>query len=235
MTLPDYTVRESQRAKHPSIQVSVDKGLVVVVPKGFNKQEIPKILEKQRKWIEKTLHQNEQKREFLQAKDPEPLPEKITLTAIAQQWQVEYIPEPTKHITWTVRSPKRLIIRGDIANIELCKRALQRWLALVAHRHLEPWLRKVSQQTGLTYGNSSVRGQKTLWASCSKERNISLNYKLLFLPESLVHYVFVHELCHTIHFNHSAKFWALVQTKDTNYKSCDRELREAWRYVPIWV
>jgi len=50
-----------------------------------------------------------------------------------------------------------------------------------------------------------------------------------------VRYVFIHELCHTIHMNHSPKFWALVAEKEPNYQQIDRELRKAWRYVPAWA
>jgi predicted metal-dependent hydrolase len=45
----------------------------------------------------------------------------------------------------------------------------------------------------------------------------------------------VHELCHTIHLNHSAQFWALVREKDPNYKAIDQELRRSSHYVPNWL
>jgi predicted metal-dependent hydrolase len=50
-----------------------------------------------------------------------------------------------------------------------------------------------------------------------------------------VRYVFVHELCHTIHMNHSAAFWNLVAEKEPNYERLDTELQNVWRYVPAWV
>jgi predicted metal-dependent hydrolase len=64
---------------------------------------------------------------------------------------------------------------------------------------------------------------------------ISLNYKLLFLPPEVVRYVFVHELCHTIHMNHSTAFWNLVAEKEPDYECLDTELQNVWRYVPAWV
>jgi hypothetical protein len=100
---------------------------------------------------------------------------------------------------------------------------------------LIPWLRQTSQEIKLPFNRAAVRGQKTLWASCSSKSNISLNFKLLFLPPHLVRYVFIHELCHTIHLNHSRKFWALVAEKEPNYRQYDAELNKAWVYIPEWL
>jgi predicted metal-dependent hydrolase len=57
----------------------------------------------------------------------------------------------------------------------------------------------------------------------------------LFLPPYLVRYIFIHELCHTVHLNHSADFWNLVAAKEPNYKLYDSELNKGWCYVPEWV
>ncbi|NER00558.1 MAG: M48 family metallopeptidase [Cyanothece sp. SIO2G6] len=101
--------------------------------------------------------------------------------------------------------------------------------------HLPQWLASVSQEIGLSYQKVGIRRQKTLWASCSSKSNISLNDKLMFLPFPLIRYILVHELCHTVHLNHSSDFWALVATKDPNYKRADAAIKEAGQYVPDWL
>ena len=47
-------VRESGRAKHVSIKISVVGEVEVVVPVGFDRAQLPELLEKRRDWIEKT-------------------------------------------------------------------------------------------------------------------------------------------------------------------------------------
>ena len=70
-----------------------------------------------------------------------------------------------------------------------------------------------------------IKNQKTRWGSCSKQRNLNLNYKIVFLPEQHQNYIIVHELCHLKEFNHSRNFWALVAKTIPNYASIRKELR----------
>jgi hypothetical protein len=58
---------------------------------------------------------------------------------------------------------------------------------------------------------------------------------LLFLDPPLVRYLFVHELCHTRHLNHSTAFWRLVQRIEPDFQRLEARLTDAWRAVPAWV
>ncbi len=60
---------------------------------------------------------------------------------------------------------------------------------------------------GYTYNRVFIRNQRTRWGSCSHHNNISLNMKLVLLPEELMDYVILHELVHTHRKDHSKAFW----------------------------
>ncbi len=126
------------------------------------------------------------------------------------------------------------MVSGNISR-RGCTGALRRWTAKKARAYLPAWLRQVSAELDLPFDRASLRKQRTRWASCSARRTISINEKLLFVPALLVEYVFVHELCHTVQLNHSRRFWRLVSCYEPNFKTLDRELRRAWRYVPWWM
>lgn len=233
--LPQYRVRESIKAKHVSLKMTVQGGLEVIIPRGFDQSRIPEILHTKQSWIERTIGRLEEQRQQLSIQASPTLPDRLELRAIGQCWTVEYQPTGFSRVTLTEKGKSRLILRGSTQNGDLCKALLQQWLSHKAYQRLVPWLWSVSQELELPFHKASIRGQKTLWASCSQQCNISLNYKLLFLPPKLVRYVFVHELCHTIHLNHSTQFWALVREKDPHYKAIDQELRRSSHYVPNWL
>ncbi len=233
--LPQYRVRESIKAKHVSLKMTVQGGLEVIIPQGFDQSRIPDILHTKQSWIERTIGRLEEQRQQLLIESSPALPEQLALRAIDQLWNIEYQPTGFSRVTLTEKGKSRLILRGSIHNEELCRALLQQWLTHKAYQRLVPWLWSVSQELELPFHKASIRAQKTLWASCSQQCNISLNLKLLFLPPELVRYVFVHELCHTVHLNHSARFWALVEEKDPNYKAIDKELRKSGHYVPGWL
>jgi len=89
-----------------------------------------------------------------------------------------------------------------------------------------PRLSYFSDKHNLKINQVRIKEQKTLWGSCSSKNNINLNYLLIMAPMKVIDYVIVHELVHTIHKNHSAKFWQKVETIMPNYKDARNWLKD---------
>ena len=77
-----------------------------------------------------------------------------------------------------------------------------------AKKVLPPRLAALAGKHNLKYTCCSVRNSHTRWGSCSGKGNISLSIYLVLLPDELIDYVLLHELCHTLEMNHSERFWA---------------------------
>lgn len=71
-------------------------------------------------------------------------------------------------------------------------------------------LKELAGAHGFTFSSCSVRDSHSRWGSCSSRGSINLSIYLLLLPEELIDYVLLHELCHTVEMNHSERFWSLL-------------------------
>ncbi len=71
----------------------------------------------------------------------------------------------------------------------------------------------------------AIKNQKTRWGSCSRLGNLNFNYKLIYLPQKLVDYVVLHELCHLKEMNHSSRFWELIERVIPDYKLVRKQLK----------
>ncbi|MBI2862135.1 MAG: DUF45 domain-containing protein [Chloroflexi bacterium] len=233
--IPDYQVRESTKAKSVRLEVSVRHGLVVVVPEGFEASQIHALIVRKRAWIEKAFRKVLQRGGHVEPGPAGQLPQHIPLQAIGEEWTIQNQRTEARWVTAVGRSDDTILVRGNIEDTAVYLGALRRWITRKAHGHLSPWLQQLSEDEGLPFGRTLVKSQRTRWASCSWHKTISINQNLLFLPAYLVRYIFIHELCHTIHLNHSRKFWALVGHKEPGYSALRKELHDAWRWVPAWI
>jgi predicted metal-dependent hydrolase len=155
------------------------------------------------------------------------LPTNLNLLAIEQNWQIIYEKANRTNTKLIERPTSELVILSKNHEQNIVTRILKKWLSLKAKQYLTPLLHNCSETTNLTYSSVNFRNQKTIWGSCSSLKKISLNIHLLFLPTNLVKHVLLHELCHTVHMNHSAKFWQLLRMFDSNCEQHKLELRNA--------
>lgn len=83
---------------------------------------------------------------------------------------------------------------------------------------------------GVSYRNITIREQKTRWGSCSSEKNLNFNWKLILAPPEVLDYVVIHELCHLKEMNHSKAFWDEVEKVMPEYETYKLWLKEnGWR------
>jgi predicted metal-dependent hydrolase len=101
---------------------------------------------------------------------------------------------------------------------------VEAWYRREARRCLPLRMAPYEELLGARAKRISIRAQRTRWGSCSSHGTICLNWRLLLLPADLCDYVLVHELCHLRHLDHSAKFWALVESVFPDYDEREQRL-----------
>lgn len=83
---------------------------------------------------------------------------------------------------------------------------------------LDALIKKWEGVMNVKSGGFDIRLMRTRWGSCSKrDKSLRFNVRLIDTPAECVEYVVVHELAHLIEFNHSKRFYAVLD-----------------RYLPSW-
>lgn len=235
MTHTKYRVRVSRRAKTPRLKLSTREGLVMVIPDGFDKARIPAIIDNKREWIRRAERRLRDHVQESMSPSTRTLPDQISLRAFGEDWSIVYRQTVSTTVTARDRRERQVLVCGNIRDERQVVDALRRWLMRKAREKLVPMLKALGRDCDLGVANVTIRSQRTRWASCSAKGTISLNLRLLFLPDHLLKYVLLHELSHVREMSHGRRYWAALEALEPNYRSLDAELRGAWRLVPEWV
>ncbi|QLA18868.1 M48 family metallopeptidase [Desulfolutivibrio sulfoxidireducens] len=236
------SVRVSRRARGIVLRMLPDRGLEVVAPEGFDPALLPLAVESRRAWIEDAVARLAAMGE-LPGMVPVTLPRRVVLTAFGLEYGVDYLERPglgQARAACLIREMGggRLAVTmrpgGAGEGREAARQGLCAFVRDRAGPLLVAALREVSREVGLPFASARVRRQRTRWGSCTAAGRISLNVTLAFLPWELARYVFVHELCHTLHQNHSTRFWDAVRAVEPDAPALDATLAQAGRYVPLW-
>jgi predicted metal-dependent hydrolase len=220
-----FAVRISPRARRLTARVHVGGRVEIVVPEGVNAHAVRDFVQRFMPWIDRKVADMKSL-----ASPEEPVPESVEFAATGERFAVE----------WR-RGPRRSLREGadrievQAADDRGARGLLRNWLKNAAYERLAPRLLQLANELNCPVSRVSIRCQRTRWGSCSTRGTVSLNCSLVFLRMDVVRYLFVHELAHTKHMNHSASFWRLVERIEPDYRRLDRDLLAGWRTVPGWV
>ena len=109
---------------------------------------------------------------------------------------------------------------------EAVRAALRSTLSAMALKRIRQRLDFYIPRVGRAPGRIAIRDQKSRWGSCSQKGNVNFNWKLIMAPPEALDYVVVHELCHLYEFNHSPRFWALVENQIPDYAVWKKWLKQ---------
>jgi predicted metal-dependent hydrolase len=220
-----FAVRVSPRARRLTARVHVGGRVEIVVPVGVNAHAVRDFVQRFTPWIDRKVAAM---RCFVAPM--EPVPPTIEFAFTGEFLTVEWHRAPACKLEHAVG---RIVVHAP--DDSAARLLLQGWLKGAAEQRLTPQLLQLAAELKYSISRVSIRCQRTRWGSCSTRGTVSLNCSLVFLRPEVVRYLFVHELAHTKHMNHSAAFWRLVEKLEPDCRRLDRELLAGWRTVPAWV
>lgn len=220
----DIKVRRSANIKYLRIRMAPGRGIWVSVPYGVGRKQVEAFVSENREWI---LHHRREMQVY----------EKDTGVGLGIGSEVK-TKQHTLKIERTGESNPAYRIEGEVVTLfipegvcfDRVEKYVQQFLVeiykLEAEQYLPGRVKRYAEQFGFRYGRLSFRDNVSNWGSCSFENNISLNVKLMKLPDELIDYVILHELCHTVEKNHSDAFWKLVGLVCPDYVHLRARLRK---------
>lgn len=195
-----------------------ENGLVVHAPKRIFEFQLNQILQEKSNWILTKLQVREANQiEKIQWVDGE------HLLYLGQDIQLKLVVDNKKKIHF---ERNELTLCAPATNIHgICSRMVLMWYKKQAlldfARRLEVFAAKLGVPTPpLTLSNAQSR-----WGSCNSRGEVRLSWRLLQAPPHIINYVICHELAHLKQMNHSAKFYAVLESLFPNYKAAEKELK----------
>ncbi|MGM9746696.1 MAG: M48 family metallopeptidase [Paludibacteraceae bacterium] len=116
------------------------------------------------------------------------------------------------------------------ANQRKIRHLIAHFLKIEAQQILPARLQALADTYGFAFAQVRINSAQTRWGSCSAKRVINLSYNLMLLPDKLIDFVLVHELCHTREMNHGARFKQLMTNIFANYTALNAALKQ---YRPL--
>jgi predicted metal-dependent hydrolase len=220
-----FAVRVSCRARRLTARVHIGGRVEIVVPVGVSAKAVRDFVQRFTPWIDRKVAAMQ-----CFAQPATAVPQSIEFALTNERFEVE----------WQGTSKRAISLQGERLVVHApgddeVRALLQGWLRCAANERLTPRLMQLASDLNYSVQRVAIRCQRTRWGSCSTRGTVSLNCSLVFLPPAVVRYLFVHELAHTKHMNHSVNFWRLVEKLEPEYRRLDRELLAGWRTVPAWV
>ena len=120
---------------------------------------------------------------------------------------------------WIARQRQKLLVRPAVVHRD------EPGLRRRAGQELPPALLALARIHDVVVTRVSVRNQRSRWGACSAGGSITLNWRLVLVPDFVREYVMIHELMHRRELNHSRRFWRHVAAACPRFDEARRWLR----------
>lgn len=216
----------ARSARRRTVAIEIRRAQVVIrAPLGVDDTYLIKFLRAKTGWVVAKLAEQQQRQE------------QLTTQQAPREWeagsQVPFMGETltlvlgrgTSAAIQRVDNQLHLILsnRSKQPIAAQLRQLLARWYQQQALQILTAKTQVLCRAMGLRCQQVSVKATRSKWGHCTSAGAIQYNWQILLAPEGIVDYLVAHEVSHLRHPNHSAAFWALVESVCSGCKT-----RRAW-------
>lgn len=217
--MDNVTIVRSTKRKSVGIQVLPNAQVKVTIPFFYPKAFVPKILKEKEAWIRAA----QQKMLTRQVK----IIDEGHCLYLGKTFQLA--PRPGQ---------KELVQIGDklyvaSANNKFIKTYLTSWYKQEARKIISERVNHYATIASLQFTSIAITSAETRWGSCSSNKTLNFNWKLVMAPIEVIDYVVTHELAHLTELNHSRAFWETVRKMYPLYREYRTWLRRNGHHLTI--
>jgi predicted metal-dependent hydrolase len=226
----EYLLRRSTRR---SIGFMIDDdGLRVTAPKRITLAEIENAIRAKQRWILTKLGERGERRALRQQKPPIAWVDGARLPFLGQDLTLRLLPATRSSCMYDGQA--RVLSVGVVPGLEewQLKERVRLWMVEQAEALFAQRMDVYAARLGVRYTKLTLSSAGTRWGSCTVQGSIRLNWRLIHFSPPLIDYVVAHELAHLLEMNHSARFWAAVESIYPDYDGARMALRKRSQELP---
>jgi hypothetical protein len=207
--------RRHARARNYVMRLRHDKTVMVTIPWNGTRKFARQFVAGRKTWLEKQWRILEARRAPPQVLRPGM---EILLRGVAAALELRRQGEDWELQFGAERTP----LANPDGNL---RPALERHLRNLARTQLPRRVEELAREQALQVKRVVIRNQRSRWGSCSCNGAISLNWRLVQLPDHVRDYIIIHELAHLRQLNHSPRFWREVERACPDYRAAEDWLK----------
>ena len=215
----DRIIRSKRRIV--ALIVESDGSVTVRAPMRLPERAIREFVEKHVDWVEK-------KKAEMRAVVPTPSKQYQpgeTFLYLGREYSLEVVAGQHKKL---ILDDRFKITASALVNAEL---VFQNWYRLQAKQWIVERVKHLAVSHQLHYEKVKITSARTRWGSCSSRNTLSFSWRLMLTPPEVIEYVIIHELAHTMHHNHSKRFWTLMGKLMPDYKKLRKRLKDYGKQI----
>ena len=152
------------------------------------------------------------------------------LQLYGETFLIKTFTDKSKFATVKVREGELILVFPETLKPERRAKVASRLVAKIMANYFQPKVHRRILELNTLYFQKKItkvtlKNNSSNWGSCSIRSNINISTRLLFAPEYVIDYVYIHELTHLVHMDHSERFWTHVEGIMPSYQNAEKWLK----------
>ncbi|MBI5789330.1 MAG: M48 family metallopeptidase [Candidatus Schekmanbacteria bacterium] len=213
----NYQIIRSNR-KTIGLEISPEKGLVVRVPLKTSLTTIQQVLKNKRQWIEGKLAMVALKQRAVISRE---YGENDEFLYLGKKYPLKIVSSTKFPLVF---ENEQFLLSANYR--QKAQSVFQAWYMIQAEDYLNQRVGYYADRYGFKYNRLRISQALKRWGSCSAQKNLNFNWRLMLAPPEVIDYLVVHELAHLAEMNHSPRYWQRVARIMPDYKRQRKWLKD---------